>query len=394
MNVKKIIARRLVFASLLAACALLFSTVSAAYGQAGQSAFSRALGTVKSISGQTLILKTDSGSEITVNIEPNTRLLRVEPGQKTLANAQSLAFSDLQPGDRLLVRGNLSADGKTMQARGIIAMKKLDIAERRAHEREEWAKSGVGGLVKSVDPATATIVITTSSLGAIKDLTIKVTGTTILRRYALNSVKFDEAKPAPIGEIKPGDQLRARGERGADGGTLTADEIVSGTFRNIAGTVSSVDTTAKTLLVHDLATKSDVIVHVTPDFQMRKLPPELAQRIAFRLKGAAHPVAEPATRPAGQGMGSHGNGAENGGDFQRILARMPAASLSDLHKGDAVKIVATGSGQNGQVTAITLLSGVEPILEASPKGGRQMVLSPWSLGAGAAEGGDTSAQTP
>jgi hypothetical protein len=63
---------------------------------------------------------------------------------------------------------------------------------------------------------------------------------------------------------------------------------------------------------------------------------------------------------------------------------MPAASLSDLNKGDAVMIVATSGTQDGGATAITLLAGVEPILEASPNGG-QSILSPWSL---SSPGGD------
>ena len=59
---------------------------------------------------------------------------------------------------------------------------------------------------------------------------------------------------------------------------------------------------------------------------------------------------------------------------------MPAATLAELSKGDAVMIVATAGTQDADagVTAITLLAGVEPILEASPKGG-QSILTPWSL---------------
>ena len=41
-----------------------------------------------------------------------------------------------------------------------------------------------------------------------------------------------------------GDQLRARGTRTADGRELSAEEIVYGAFRNIAGNVSSVDAMA------------------------------------------------------------------------------------------------------------------------------------------------------
>jgi hypothetical protein len=63
---------------------------------------------------------------------------------------------------------------------------------------------------------------------------------------------------------------------------------------------------------------------------------------------------------------------------------MPPGSLSDLNKGDAVMIVAMQGAEDGGATAITLLAGVEPLLEASPKS-TQSILSPWSLSSGGAE---------
>ena len=71
-----------------------------------------------------------------------------------------------------------------------------------------------------------------------------------------------------------------------------------------------------------------------------------------------------------------------GGDLQQMLTRMPAATLADLQKGDAVMVVATQGAEKDSPTVITLLAGVEPILRASPKGGQDMILSPWTLGGG------------
>ena len=62
-----------------------------------------------------------------------------------------------------------------------------------------------------------------------------------------------------------------------------------------------------------------------------------------------------------------------------MLSRMPASSLADLHKGDAVILVST-EGTAGVGTAIQLVSGVEPILQAAPNAGQAMMLAPWSLG--------------
>ncbi len=69
-----------------------------------------------------------------------------------------------------------------------------------------------------------------------------------------------------------------------------------------------------------------------------------------------------------------------------MLNRMPAVTLADLQKGDAIMIVTTEGSANSQPTAITLLSGVEPILSASPDSNRAaMLLSPWNLGGGGGE---------
>ena len=69
-----------------------------------------------------------------------------------------------------------------------------------------------------------------------------------------------------------------------------------------------------------------------------------------------------------------------------MLSRLPTETLGGLKVGDAVMIVATQPrADTAQPAAVTLLAGVEPILQASPKG--DMVLSPWSVGGGAPDGG-------
>ena len=86
------------------------------------------------------------------------------------------------------------------------------------------------------------------------------------------------------------------------------------------------------------------------------------------------------------GGGSRGPGG--GPDFQQIIRRMPAASLPDLQQGDAVMIVTTDAPADQQVIALTLLSGVEPILTAAPtQASAANLLSGWSMGSDA-EGGN------
>jgi hypothetical protein len=73
-------------------------------------------------------------------------------------------------------------------------------------------------------------------------------------------------------------------------------------------------------------------------------------------------------------------------DLSQMVARLPAETLADLKAGEAVMIVASEPTPGSSlVTAITVLSGVEPILTANPTGAG-MTLSPWSMGAGAGGG--------
>jgi uncharacterized protein DUF5666 len=378
---------------------------------AGQSGIAKTIGKIKTISGNTLTLAPESGPEIPVSVQPNARLLRLNPGDKDLKSATPLQFEDLQSGDTVRVRGRLGADGKTINALEVLLISRSALDAVRDQIRQDWQKRGIGGLVKSVDPTNGTVTISVTGIGGKKDIEVKASRNTIIRRYAPDSVKFDDAKASTVQEIHAGDQLRARGEHSADGSQVTAEEIVTGSFQNIAGTVNSADASAGTVTVQDLTTKKPVTIKITAESQLHKLPPEFAQRVAMRLKArngpstsdrsstapanshaqASSPEAAPGASGGGMAHGMNGmsgagmgSGTRAGGapDFQQMLSRMPPLTVSDLHKGDAVMIVATQDS-----TAITLLSGVEPILQAAPSGSEAMMLTPWSLGGGA-PGGD------
>jgi hypothetical protein len=229
-----------------------------------------------------------------------------------------------------------------------------------------------------------------------KPLALDTAKTTVLRRYAPGSVQFDDAKPSTIDQIRPGDQLRARGTRGADGSSFAAEEIVSGSFRNISGTVNSVDAANNSLNVTDLATKKPVVVQVTAQSKVVKIPTEVARGLAARLKGGAvgGGAAGAGGAPSGAAGGAQGQGGPGGGggargnaDLQQIVGRLPAAQLSEFMKGDAVMIVSTINPNSDGLTAITMLGGVEPLLEAPSGQQAVMNLAPWNLGGGDAGGG-------
>ena len=382
------------FATLLLAASVTALSSAAQQTQAANSTAGRAIGTVTAISGNSVTLKTDAGAETTVTVPDTARIVKAEPGQKDLKSATPIHLQDIQVGDRALVRGK-TGDNNALEASSIIVMKQSDVASRQQAEVQEWQRRGAGGIVRSVDSGSGTITITT---GPNQTLAIQTSANTLFLRYAPDSVKFSDAKKSSINDVKQGDQLRARGNRSADGQQLTADAVISGSFRNIAGTVNSVDASSNTLNVNDLITKKSVVVKLTPDTQLRKIPPEMAQRIAFFLRrssgqggaggesqgGAAGPGGNPqaaGTRPGGFGGGGPGAGGGRP-DFQQIIRRMPSATIADLQKGDAVMIVTTSGDPGEPVTALTLLSGVEPILTAAPTQTSANLLSGWSMGGG------------
>jgi Domain of unknown function (DUF5666) len=376
----------------------------AASSQAAQGPQGRFVGTITAISGDVLTVKPDTGDVRQVQVPATAALKRVEPGQKDLSSAVTIQLSDLATGDRVLVRLDPSASGDTPQAAQIVTIKAADVAQKQQQEREDWARSGVGGLVKSVDAQASVIVLTSGSGSSLKIVKVHVSPTTVLRRYAPASIRFDLAQPGPFDAIQPGDQLRARGTKNADGTEITATEVVSGSFRNISGTIATLDQSGSSFVVKDLLTKKQVTIHITPDAQMHALPEMMARAMAARLKGTAPGAAggpppsaagASGSAPGGQQRSWNGQGSGQGGgqgrgqagDMSQMLNRTPVIHFSDLKKGDAVMLVATAG--TSDVTAITLLTGVEPLLEA-PEASRNL-LSNWSMGSG---GGGAEAETP
>lgn len=348
----------------------------------------RFLGTITAISGDMLTVKTDAGDLRQVQVPPAAQLKRIEPGQTDLSKAETMDFGGLAEGDRVLVTLDPSSTGGTPQAARVIAIKQADVARKQQAESEAW-NQGVHGLVTNVDPAAGVIGLNTRSGSVTKPITVKITQATVLKRYAPGSIRFDQAQPGPVDAIRPGDQLWARGTKSADGGTIAADAVVSGSFRSIAGTVVSTDPSASTVTVKDLATKKPVSVRITADAQVRRLDDAMAARIAARLKGTqAGSTSHAAPSGAGNGSGGmqrpfrqNGAGGAGNGDLESILEHAPAIQPGSLQKGEAVMIVATEDASG--VNAIKLLAGVEPLLEAPEA---QDLLSSWSLNQGESAG--------
>ncbi len=363
--------------------------ISMAFAQAPP-ALKSVIGEVTSIdsANKQIKLKGDDGAAYTVTFSDSTSFLRIPPGEKDIKKAAKIAFSDLAVGDRALARGPLEDSTKTVPARTLVIMTKADLAQKQQHDRAEWQTRGVTGVVSALNAANKEITITTRGREP-KTIVIDASAAD-LRRYSADSVKFTDAKPSAFADLQPGDTVRALGAKNEDGTHLKAEEVVSGAFETIAATVESVDPASGEVRVTNLQTKKPVVVHTNASSLLRRLDPTMAAMLARRLRPDAASTGAPGAPPPpaggtpGQGGpgGFRGGGGPGGGDLQQILERMPALSLSELKKGDAV-IVSSSKGPNDStVTAFAFVAGVEPFLAAAPRTAGQVNLGSWNLDVG------------
>jgi hypothetical protein len=386
--------------SLIAAlCLSLFLSVPVlhnvyAQAPAAAPAAARQLGTVKSVSADTLTLATDSGQTVTVTLSPDTKVLKLPAGSTDLKTAEAGQMSDVTVGDRVLATGKAGDNPTALIASRVILMKSTDIAEKNAADQAQWRTNGASGIVSAVDPASGTITVASGT----NKIAISTTNKTSFKRFSGDSVKYQDAKPGSLAEIQVGDQLQARGTKSPDGLNVKADEVLSGSFKNLSGLIITADASAGSITLKDLATKKVMTVLVTPNTNIRKMPPQMAQMLASRAQGGGGGRAAAGGGQAGGGNGGGNAGARGGeggaaqggpgagggmrrggGDLAQMLNRFPTESIGDLTKGEAVMVVATEPTPGATtVSAITLLTGVEPVLTANPNGG--IDLSGWNMG--------------
>ncbi len=374
------------FVIVFALAALCFATITRAHGQTPSSQTSDAAVTPNGVIGEVtaidvaakqMTIKTDAGSIVMVSLADNTIYMRVPPGEKTLDKATKIAATEVGMGDRVFARGKTSDDRKSVPARMVIVMTKADIAQKQERDRAEWQRRGIVGVISALNAETKEVTVTTRARGTgPQPIVINASASHVaFRRYAPGSVKFSDAKPSSFTELKVGDQLRALGEKSADGTHFTPEEIVSGSFRTIGGPVLAVNAASNEIKLNDLITKQPITVNIGQDSVLRRIPPEMATMMAMRMGGGGAPGAggpggggRPAgNSPGGGGAGGPGGGARTGGggvDFQEILERLPAMTLAELKAGDMIIVSSTAGTEPGRATAIAVVSGVEPLLNA------------------------------
>src|ERR1700738_1091368 len=232
-----------------------FSLLSLGFSVLGQTpsaspapAISGVIGEVKNIdtAAKQIIVRTDSGVLFTVNLGEKTQYRRMALGAKTLENATNITLADVGQGDRVWARWRAGADQKTVPTAQLVVMNKADLAKKQEQERAEWRRRGVSGIVASLNASTQEITVSSRTMmGAPQAVIIPVTDKVMMRRYPPDTIpKYSEARPSKFEEVKVGDQLRALGEKSADGTRMTAEEVVFGTFKIAGGTVTAIDVAA------------------------------------------------------------------------------------------------------------------------------------------------------
>jgi hypothetical protein len=381
-----------------------------------------------------VFVKTDAGSVVTVAVADNTQFKKLPPGETTLSKATDMAFSALSAGDRVFARGALSEDRKTVTARMVIAMTKTDLAQKHEADRAEWSRRGIVGVVTALNPAAKEITI--QPLGGPRPqapqqqpqgapagaqggaqaagpqaggppappapVVVAAGASSVkFRRYAPDSVKFSDAKASTFEELKVGDQIRALGERSADGARFTPEEVVSGAFRTVLGTITSVNAATRELQIKTMPGDQPMTVVVSKDSDVKQVPAEFAQMMGGGGRpggpgGGGAPGAGGGA-PAGGGPGAGGarpGGGEGpgaggprrmGGGMQEMLERLPAATFEELKQGSMVVFSTTGADP-ARATAIQLIAGIDPIVQMmqarAAAQGRPVNLGSFNLGIG------------
>jgi hypothetical protein len=339
-------------------------------------------GTVTAVNPQAnqVSLKTDKG-ELTLATTERTQILHAQPGESDPKKWPKLTLAEIVPGDEALAYFRGSPDQKPLVVTSLVIRTKSDLASLAQNQLEDWKKRGTTGSVTAVDSSAKTFTIRVGQ----KSLTVQPSEKTQYHRYSLDSAKVTDAKPSAFSEIQTGDQVNVLGDKSEDGGSIKAESIYSGAFRQLAATIVSIDPASGELKVTDLATKKPLTIRVNSDSSMKRLPEQVAQMLARRYGVSARGNAGSSPSAAEGGQRGGAAGGQRGGDIGQLLDRLPAMPLSDLKPKDAIMVSTTMGSDPGRVTAIVLLAGVEPILTAAPNAARD-IMSGWNLGGGGGEG--------
>jgi hypothetical protein len=311
----------------------------------------RVVGEVVKIDQSTkrLTLKTVTG-EIEVVAADTTALLRVPPGEASADKASKISFGEILIGDRVFARVAAAEEGKPLQASQVVVTSR-SASERQDRSREFRAR-GIAGRITAINPQTKHLTVFARSRDGLSDVNVDASGTVRFFRYAADSVNLNDARPSSFAEIKVGDQLRALGQKSEDGRRMTAEEIISGSFRRTGGTITGLDPAARRIILKNSQSGETATIVLGERSSLRRITPEIIAAYEETRRGARAPRPAPSPAP-----GSEPGTRRRGRNLQEMIESLPQISLEDLKKGDTVFVAGTHEQDPSRLTAITLLTG-------------------------------------
>lgn len=355
----------------------------------------RALGEVTAIdqSAGQLTLKTDQGETVAIVVNEKSAYLRVPPGESTLEKAVKSSLAEIRVGDRVAARGQGSDSNKLIVARQLLIMSKTEIVREHERGRLEWQRRGIAGIVTSLNPEKREIALQMRGAEGVRQILVVAGERVNFRRYASDSVRFSDARLSSFKDLQPGDLVRALGNKNAEQTRFDAEEIVSGSFKTVGGTVSAVNPATNEIKISQLGTLQPLTIVVNPNSMIRRLPPPLAAALFPKgQSGSGQPpptVNANATQSSGAAKTAAGDGAGNrpradgGEDLLETLERLPALALDTVKPGEIIVVSGTRGADASRVTAILFLTGLNAVLAPptpAAQGGQRANAAPLNIG--------------
>lgn len=335
----------------------------------------------------TVTVRSDAGETVTLSMTEQTTYTRMPPGVTDLKQGARVTFAEVRVGDRVLAPGVPAAGGS--------AARLILMSRAGGGGGGQNAGRRLMGRVASVDAAKKLIVVQTrGGRQGQESVTIDASSARALR-YAPDSMRPTDAVAATLADVRVGENIRATGERSADGATFKAEEVLTGSFARLVGTVASADAQRGELVVKTddganvkLSFGARSSLHrITPEFEqtLAKQRAEAEQRREQRRaerqqqqqqggqaqgEAAGRREGQGGRRGDGQGRGAEGGqrrggfGGPGGGNFQQMFDNLPAVTLAELKKGDAVVITVTPGADASHATVISLVTGPTETIRA------------------------------
>jgi Cu/Ag efflux protein CusF len=370
---------------------LLALATAGAQTQQAPAAKQQVLGEITAVdaSAHTVTVRSDAGETVTLSTNERTTYTLLPAGVTDLQKGARVTFAEVRVGDRVLAPGVPAAGGPAAR---LILMTRAGGGPGGGGQN---AGRRLNGRVVSVDAAKRQVVVQTrGGREGQEPVTVDVSGAARVLRYAPDSMRPADAVAGSLADVRVGENIRATGERSADGATFKAEEVLTGSFARFVGSVASADAQRNELVVKtddggsvrlSFGARSS-LRRITPEFEqaLAKQRAEAEQRREQRRaerqqqggqaqgEGAGRREGEGGRRQRGDGQGRGegggprrgGFGGPGGGGNNQMFDSLPAVTLAELKKGDAVVVTVTPGADASHATVISLVTGPAETIRA------------------------------